>query len=130
MNYNQFSEDAKSKFGAYRCLLPGSTQTTSKSGWFRVDDSCPCDPTYSNISGRGFQSCTFGLSSDQSSIAEANPLQPLMTVSSSITNGSKYQAIPTKLPLGSSFPQNQFVPSSYDPRPLIRIGNDIRSAWS
>ena len=128
MNYNQFSDNEKRKYAANRCLNPGATSTTVKSGWYRVDDSCPCDPLYANISGRGVLPCTFGLSSDQQNIAEANPLQPLMTINN--FGNSTYQAVPTKLPLGSSFPQNQFVPSAFEPRPLIRIGNEIRSAWS
>ena len=130
MNYNQFSESDKQKFAAYRCLQPGSTETTSKSGWYRVDDSCPCNPVYSNISGRGFQSCTFGLTDNQDLINNANLPKPLMSIEK-VPNESNYQAVPTKrLPQGSVFPQNQFVPSSYEPRPLIRIGNNIRSAWS
>jgi len=133
MNYSQFSDSEKRKFGAMRCNFPGSTQTTVESGWFRIDDSCPCNPVYSNISGRGFLPCTFGLTNDQDEIAKANPLEPLMTLANKKSNATSlrtYQAVPATLPLGSVFPQNQFVPSSYEPRPLIRVGNDIRSAWA
>jgi len=126
MNFSQFSTKDQKKFAANRCLDPNASETTV--GWYRINDSCPCSTQNSNISGRGFVSCPLGLNTEQDNIATANPLAPLLRIENSGLGG--YLTVPVStLPNGSQYPQQQYVPSQYQPRALMRIGYDYRSAY-
>jgi len=122
INFNQFPLKDQQKFAARRCIDPVASSTSSTDGWYRINDSCPCSTANSNISGRGFTICPLGINTSQ--VSAANPTLPLMSIL------NKYVAIPVKsLPIGSNYPQNQLVPSQFEPRQLMRIGNDFRSAY-
>lgn len=97
-----------SEFNVYRCPDPLKSYTSQP--WYRFTDICPCDPKDSNITGRGFTSCPFGVS-----------------------DNSKYQSfqntpIPQRdIPVGNIYPQQQYVPPQLEPRQLVRIGQQWRS---
>lgn len=121
------------KYAVYRCLEPGHTETGTP--WWPSQNYCPCDPKLSDPTGRGSMGCPFGVQFDQAEIsAAANRKQPLMTVvgSNQGQGGSTYQtkAVPASLPGGSMFPTKQNAPPQADPRPLVRIGQEWRSAWA
>ena len=105
-------------FSVYRCPDPNKVNTDLP--WFNMSNVCPCDPKYSNITGRGYTPCTFGIQTDEKEIhysIEHNRLPPLHT----ITN-NQYGT-------GMLYENNQYVPPQLTPpRPLARIGQQFRSS--
>jgi hypothetical protein len=102
--------------------------------WYPVKNTCPCDPNQSNPTGRGFTPCPFGVNFEEKAInRNINAKKPLMTVVSEI-NGPNYQAVSVPVTeaniKGSMFPKNQYTAPQAQPRPLIKIGQEWRSAWA
>ena len=106
--------NSDSKFNIYRCPDPRKVVTTSP--WYRIDDFCPCDPTQSNVSGRGYTPCTFGMQVEMPNPSELQPpafgLQLPGQLVSSVNN----------FMVGSMYQNDQIVPPQLQPRPLTRIG--------
>lgn len=103
---------SQDNFNIYRCLDPIKTQTNLP--WYRIEDKCPCNPNLSNVTGRGFTPCTFGLQ-----IEHPNSLNYFQSA------GYKPYETPLK---GSLYQDVQYVPPQLQPRMLSRIGNVWRSA--
>ena len=124
MNYEE-----RQKYSIYRCLEPGHTETNTP--WFGMSDVCPCDPDLQNPTGRGRVACGFGVQFDQNAINRAaSQREPLQTVVSSNQGSYHTMAVPATLPKGSMYPGKQNPPPQADPRPLVRIGQEWRSAWA
>lgn len=100
---------------AYRCIDPVAEKTGKP--WYPITNICPCDPTLSNITGRGFTSCPMGIS-------DTRPRPPLYSLSQVKNQLPKSKQEVT----GNVFNQNQFVPPQLDPRPLTLVGYEWRSA--
>ena len=100
-------------YSVYRCPDPIKTETNTP--WFRIEDKCPCNPNDSNVTGRGFTPCTFGIqfeTPNQVNLAKTPYLAP--------------QPVNEKL-VGSLYENNQYVPPQLEPRQLTRIGQQWRS---
>lgn len=98
-------------YSVYRCPDPIKTETNTP--WYRIEDKCPCNPADSNVTGRGFTPCNFGVQFE-------TPNQ---------INLAKTRDLPkqaNKL-VGTLYENNQFVPPQLQPRQLSRIGNQWRS---
>jgi hypothetical protein len=99
-------------YSVYRCPDPIKTETNTP--WYRIEDKCPCNPADSNVTGRGFTPCSFGVQFE-------TPNQ---------INLAKTRDLPkqaNKL-VGTLYENNQFVPPQLQPRQLARIGQQWRSA--
>lgn len=97
-------------FSVYRCPDPVNVNTNTP--WYRDSNICPCSPETSNITGRGFTPCAYGVEFN-----ETSPIQLQGTAGK------------TNTPLTGSFYQDhQFVPPQLQPRPLSRVGNQWRSS--
>lgn len=116
----------------YRCLEPSAT--TVGEPWFRIPESCPCNPLLSNPTGRGFTACPFGVQFDIPSSSS----EPLMTLAKEPTKKDdsvpkfRGQQINTKgFMAGSMFPElssaAKFTPPQLQPRQIVRIGQTFRS---
>jgi hypothetical protein len=119
----------------YRCIEP--TATTVGEPWFRISDSCPCNPNLSNPTGRGFTPCPFGVQFD----APKSYSEPIMTVGSSPSKRSSFSAIPSfngerinneNFMPGAIFPKvssniSKITPPQLQPRQIVRIGQTFRS---
>lgn len=99
------------KFNIYRCPDPIKSYTSQP--WYRFTDVCPCNPNDSNVTGRGFTACPFGIQNK-----EETPIK----------YSSAYQKEIKSLPKGSLYAQQQYVPPQLEPRQLARIGQEWRSA--
>jgi len=108
------SQHQTDNYNVYRCLDPLKFKTDQP--WFRISNVCPCDPAESNVTGRGYTPCNFGIQDDQNSInslvyhdiQKSSPITPLV--------GSLYQ-------------MHQYSPPQLDPRQLTRIGNQWRNPY-
>lgn len=104
----------------YRCLDPLAIDMNQP--WFRVNDICPCDPSQSNPTGRGFTGCPYGVSFE----AEDTKVKPLVRLE--LNDDYKYVPTPvTNLPYGSLYAPMSYVPPNLQPRALMRVGNTWRS---
>lgn len=103
----------------YRCIDPVMTVSSDK--WYPMTDVCPCDPTLSNPTGRGFTSCPMGITFDSPDTKTA-PLSALK-----YNNGNWVPSDVTTLPHGSNYPVGSYVPPQLEPRMLVRIGQTWRS---
>ncbi len=102
----------------YRCIEPSATETNSP--WFRIPNTCPCDPKLSNPSGRGFLGCPFGIQTDttvKNSVSGLTKIIPKDKIDK--VNYGLYPEISGYSM--SSVPQ-------FQPRPLSQIGYTWRSA--
>jgi hypothetical protein len=97
-------------YSVYRCPDPIKTKTTTP--WYPVENICPCDPNDTNISGRGFTPCAFGVQYETPNIVKSN---------------RNKQSESAKQP-GVLVQDNQNVPPQLQPRMLTRIGQQWRSA--
>jgi len=93
-----------SNYSDLRCVTPGAKTTGEP--WFRMPDTCPCDTKFTNITGRGYQACPFGVT--------LNPAK------------SEYITLDINVPFGANYPLNSYVAPQLQPRQLIRIGNTWR----
>lgn len=94
-------------YNVYRCPDPVAQVTTQP--WYPYENVCPCDPTQSNPSGRGFTPCPFGVQFDKPPESKNNSTM--------------------KPPLeGALYNTDQIVPPQFNPRPLSRIGQKWLSA--
>jgi hypothetical protein len=96
-------------YNVYRC--PDPLKVNTDEPWYRISNTCPCDPHNSNVTGRGFTPCPFGIQTNQQG------LQML----------SKQTLPPIQNLVGTMYNNNQYVPPQLEPRPLSRIGNQWRS---
>lgn len=113
--YNEVSKNNGNKFTIYRCIDP--VAVTTGSPWFNSigENVCPCDPKLSNKTGRGFTACPLGINYE-------TPMWnlPVFQMASQIPRGQV---------MGSMYAnENQFVPPQLQPRQLVRIGEEWRSA--
>ena len=105
-------ESTPNNYSVYRCLDPLKFKTDQP--WYRISNVCPCNPEESNITGRGYTPCNFGIQEDQSEI-------------NSLSSGPRST---TSLPLvGSLYQNKQYTPPQLDPRMLSRIGNKWLNAY-
>jgi hypothetical protein len=105
----------------YRCIDPVGKNFSEP--WYRISDSCPCDPNLSNQTGRGYSSCPLGIVLDQSKIMQAlkNP-EPV-----TYNGANMFQS---QIPGGGLFPNgSSVVPPKLQPRQLVRVGYSWRSGW-
>jgi ferredoxin-thioredoxin reductase catalytic subunit len=98
-------------YAVYRC--PDPIKTDTKTPWYPIENKCPCNPADSNVTGRGFTSCTFGVQYE----------------TPNTINLAKQKDLPkqTGALKGTMYQNNQFVPPQLEPRMLSRIGNQWRS---
>ena len=94
----------------YRC--PDPRKTVVDQPWFRTQEVCPCNPADSNVTGRGYTPCNFGLQMDQNQI----------NMAARRNTGS----VPLK---GALYQDKQFPAPQLDPRQLTRIGNQWRNPF-
>jgi len=112
-SYNEANQNNGNKFAIYRCPDPVAVQTDQP--WYSYSNICPCDPNLSNKTGRGFTACPLGI----------NQEAPQWNLSTFQINSQ----VPSDDIIGSMFGSgNQFVPPQLQPRQLIHIGYDWRSA--
>jgi len=99
------------EYSVYRC--PDPRKRNTETPWYRIDNVCPCDPSESNVTGRGYTPCTFGVQYE----------------TPNTINLSKQKALPRQKNAlrGVNYQNNQFVPPQLQPRMLTRIGNVWRS---
>jgi hypothetical protein len=98
-------------FSIYRCTDPHKYKTDTP--WYPVENICPCDQKSSNITGRGYTPCTFGVQYETPN-----------TINLSKKANLKKQ---TGALVGTLYQNNQYVPPQLEPRQLTRIGNQWRS---
>jgi hypothetical protein len=105
--YEEVTKNNKRDYSVYRCVDPVAVKTGEP--WFNNTNICPCNPKLSNVTGRGFTPCPFGIS------------QP---------NFSELRAVdaPSSQIVGSLYSENQVVPPQLQPRELYRIGVEWRNA--
>jgi hypothetical protein len=112
--YNEVSQNNTRNYSVYRCVDPVALKTEQP--WYSYSNVCPCDPNLSNKTGRGFTACPLGINQEA-------PMWslPMYQTASQVPNSSQT--------IGSMFGSgNQFVPPQLQPRQLIRIGEEWRSA--
>lgn len=109
-NYNLplFDEikNDKKKYEDYRCF---TNARTTGPPWFPTENTCPCDESKNNTTGRGYTVCSFGVSKK-----EKIPSYFAINSNSRESTGSLYN-------------QKQNVPPQLNPNPVIRIGQEWRS---
>jgi hypothetical protein len=113
--YEEVNQGNGNKFNVYRCLDPVAVVTGSPWFYGLGENVCPCDPNLSNNTGRGFTACPLGINQEATSWN-----LPSSQLSSQIPNQNQI--------VGSMFNKNQFVPPQLQPRQLVRIGEEWRSA--
>jgi len=112
--FNEANQNNTRDFSVYRCPDPVAIKTDEP--WYSYSNVCPCDPKLSNNSGRGFTACPLGINQEA-------PMWnlPMYQMASKIPD-------PTQV-VGNLYGSgNQFVPPQLQPRQLIRIGQEWRSA--
>ena len=112
----QGPQDPKDKFSAYSCMIPFARKIEQP--WVSYSNVCPCDLQQSNVSGRGYTPCTFGINTAANEVPQYRPLvsnsgQPISSEFISNTN--------------NMFPMSQYVPPQLDPRALIQVGYEWRT---
>lgn len=118
------------KYSTFRCLDPNFVITDKP--WYPYQDVCPCDPKLSNPTGRGYTSCPYGVQTDIKSLNKeiSKKSNVYEVIDYNNINGYQTKNIPvTQLPLGSLYQNSQITAPQMDPRQLVRIGNEWRSAW-
>lgn len=115
---NKFNESNKN-YTDYRCIDP--TMVVSSNKWYPMTDVCPCDPSLSNQTGRGFTPCPMGVTFDKPD-TKTVPLSSL-----SYNNGSWTPSDVTTLLPGANYPVGNYIPPQLEPRMLVRIGQTWRS---
>jgi len=113
--YNEVSKNNTRNFSVYRCIDP--VAVTTGAPWFVGigENVCPCDPNLSNKTGRGFTACPLGIT-QESTTWNLPPFQ----LASQIPDQSQI--------VGNLYQKNQYVPPQLQPRQLVRIGEEWRSA--
>jgi hypothetical protein len=112
--FGEVSKNNNMDYNIYRCPEPTAVKTGEP--WFPRTNFCPCDPILSNISGRGYVACNFGIS-------KKKPNGPAHNLSSQDTIPNEKQVV------GSLFNGRQTVPPQTNPDPLIRIGQSWRTVY-
>jgi hypothetical protein len=111
--YEKVNQNNTLSYSVYRCPDPVAVQTDSP--WYSYSNLCPCDPNLSNKTGRGFTACPLGINQEA---PQWN--LPSFQSMSQVPNNNQI--------VGSMFGLNQFVPPQLQPRQLVRIGEEWRSA--
>lgn len=107
-------------YSVYRCPDPIKYKTDTP--WYPIENVCPCDPNDTNISGRGYTPCAFGVQYETpNNVNLFNQMKPTKTQSMVKESMVKENTI------GSLFQDNQIVPPQLQPRMLTRIGQQWRS---
>ena len=145
MNYNlpDQSQNNPYRYSNFSCIDPVAVFTDEP--WYPIKNTCPCDPSQSNPTGRGFTPCPFGVNFQEKQINKSiNEKKQLMTVVSDIS-GPNYQVLSVPVQRtnvttngvtrsdvipGSMFPTQQYTVPQVNPRPLVKIGQEWRSAWA
>lgn len=102
------------KFAVFRCPDPVAVKTEGP--WYNYENICPCDPSLSYPTGRGFTACPYGISENIDSSTNSNIMK---NVQQSIVAGLSRT--------GNNYNDYQVIPPQMDPRPLSRIGQQWRS---
>lgn len=121
------------RFFQYRCIDP--VATTQGAPWYRITDYCPCDPTVSNPSGRGFVSCPVGVQFGQGAIAAQGALSAAaVPATPTTTNGLVWGPGTVEALRGAMYSAPggtgagaMAVPTILETRPVYRIGYEWRS---
>ncbi len=107
--FEEANKNNSNKYSVYRC-------SDSDTG----TPTCPCDPNLDNPTGRGISACPYGITS-QNSASLNLPSSQLM-----FQQPNKNQVI------GTLFSEKESIvfssPPQFQPRQLVRIGNEWRSA--
>jgi hypothetical protein len=112
--YNEVNQNNTLNYKIYRCVDPVAVKTEAP--WFYGENICPCDPSLSNKTGRGFTACPLGINQEA-------PMWnlPVFQIASQVPDQGQI--------MGSMYGSgNQFVPPQLQPRQLIRIGEEWRSS--
>lgn len=110
--FNIIEADKDNKFSIFRCPNPTATKTSEP--WYPTTNFCPCDPKLSNVSGRGFTSCPFGI------VEEPVQFNSVVYSHNSFPKNNKI--------IGNLYSQKQTTPPQLDPRPFSRIGQTWRAS--
>ncbi len=102
--YKEVNKNNNLNYDINRCVDPVATETSGP--WFQRDNTCPCDPKLSNITGRGYTACPIGVSEIVQPVVE-NERNPNLT--------------------GAMYNQKQYSPNQFNPYPIIRIGETWRT---
>ena len=113
--YNEVNKNNTRNYSVYRCLDPVAVKTGAPWFYGLGENVCPCDPKLSNTSGRGFTACPYGINQEDSRWS-----LPSYQLMSQFPEPSKVE--------GNMYSENQFVPPQLQPRQLVRIGQEWRSA--
>jgi len=113
--YQQELPKGNPDYIVYRCPDPVAVETHQP--WYTMDNVCPCNPQDSNVTGRGFTPCPFGIQTDS-----YHTRAVLNLTQEDNKNNSRYVAE------GNMYQDKQYTPPKLMPRPLSRIGQQWRSA--
>lgn len=119
----------------FRCIDPVASQVGQP--WYRISDVCPCSPSQSFPTGRGFTSCPFGVQFDdnrpQKNSSELMAVQNIDNKWASVpdTNAQKLINNGSMFPVAGSGSLTGTEPGAYtppmlQPRQLARIGYTYR----
>ena len=114
-------QEEERKFNIYRCPDPLKYEVNSP--WYRYTDICPCNPTYSNLTGRGYVSCPWGIEDDSFNMEET-PWETNLNFTIPRNYGNEGPRLK-----GALYQNNNIVPPQLQPRPLARIGVNWRSGY-
>ena len=98
-------------YNVYRCPDPLKVKTDEP--WYPISNVCPCNPMESNVTGRGYTPCNFGIQDDQK---EINSLSSKKSTMNNPLMGSLYQ-------------MHQYTPPQLNPYPVTRIGQQWRNPY-
>jgi hypothetical protein len=114
------NDDGNDKFYAYSCMIPFARKIDQP--WVSYSNVCPCDLQQSNVTGRGFTPCAFGINNRTDDVQE---YKPLVNYKGEQISSSNINSMNNLYPGSTSI--GQFVPPQLDPRALIQVGYEWRS---
>jgi len=107
--YNEVNKNNNRNYSVYRCIEPSSIVTDGP--WYPNQNICPCDPSLSNKTGRGFTACPIGIE------------EPIINMNINKNDTGPYNSQIK----GNLYSSSQFTPPQLMPRPITKIGYQWRA---
>jgi len=124
-NSDKILKEDPFKYSDYRCIIPNTIKTSGK--WFPYENVCPCDPSLSNVTGRGLTPCPFGIANSE--VKKTNEVKVIEGYNG--PNGYETRTIPVSQSYfdnsGSLYQNHTYEAPQLDPRPFVRIGYTWRT---
>jgi hypothetical protein len=108
------------KFAVFRCPDPVAVKTEGP--WYNYENICPCDPSLSYPTGRGFTACPYGIFDQGNGNGNGNG-----NLSANVLKDVQQSIVAGLSRTGNNYNDYQVIPPQMDPRPLTRIGQQWRS---